>query len=403
MVNPQLAKAIEQLDYRVTVGDVATQAGLEINTTQSGLLALASDVGANLQVSDSGEIAYLFPRNYRSILRNKYFRLRLLELWQKIWAVLFYLIRISFGIFLVVSIVLIFVAIAIIVITYSSSQEGDRRSSRSFRFGFGNWIDLGWWFSPDLRVRRRRKERSEMNFFEAVFSVLFGDGNPNADLEDQRWQKIGRLIRQHQGAIVAEQALPYLDLPEIPTDEDYMIPILSRFNGYPEVTDQGQIIYYFPELQTRAVEREATPSSSMLREQLWQFSRSTSGQVMLTLGLGGLNLTGALVLNSMLQNGAIALGGFVGFVGSILWILLAYGVGFLAIPLGRYLWIQRQNKQIQERNDQRLQAAIVVQSPSASLQQKLEAARAYRNEVVLSQEKLIYTTEIDLIEQAFDE
>ncbi|MEM9138061.1 MAG: hypothetical protein AAGB01_12055 [Cyanobacteria bacterium P01_F01_bin.42] len=404
MVNPQIASAVEQLDYRVTVGEVSARAGLEINTAQAGLLSLASDVGANLQVSEYGDITYLFPRNYRSILRNKYFRLRLQELWQKVWAVLFYLIRISFGIFLVVSIALIFAAIAILVMSTSSDRD-DRRGS-SFNVGGLFWMnDLLWWFSPGHRRRRERKAGG-MNFFEALFSVLFGDGNPNADLEQQRWQTIGAVIRSNKGAITAEQVMPYLDLPENLGDEDFMIPVLSRFNGYPQVTDQGELIYHFPELQTLAVERQQQYIPSVLRESPWQFSSASSTQVGWTVGLGVLNLVGALALGSMLSDSAIAVGqtaGFVGFVGSILGILLAYGVGFLAIPLGRYFWIQSQNKKIQVRNGQRQQRAIAVQSPSASLKQKLQAAEQLQSEVVLSEESIAYTTEKDLLEQAFDE
>ncbi|NEQ69852.1 MAG: hypothetical protein F6K21_31040, partial [Symploca sp. SIO2D2] len=85
--DPQIMKAVEQLGYRVTVGDVSTQAGLNINLAQQGLLALASDAGGHLQVAESGEIAYLFPKNFRSVLRNKFLRLQLQEWWDKIWGV----------------------------------------------------------------------------------------------------------------------------------------------------------------------------------------------------------------------------------------------------------------------------------------------------------------------------
>ncbi|HAG85743.1 MAG TPA: hypothetical protein DCL61_32540, partial [Cyanobacteria bacterium UBA12227] len=93
--NPTIIKAVEQLGYRVTVGDVAARAGLNINLAERGLLALASDAGGHLQVAESGEIAYLFPKNFRSILRNKFLRLRLQDWWEKVWRILFYLIRIS--------------------------------------------------------------------------------------------------------------------------------------------------------------------------------------------------------------------------------------------------------------------------------------------------------------------
>jgi len=84
--NPTIMQAVEHLGYRVT-GDV-TQAGLNVNLAQ-GLLTLATDAGGHLQVAESGEIVYLFPQNFRAILRNKFLRLRLQEWWKKSWRVCF--------------------------------------------------------------------------------------------------------------------------------------------------------------------------------------------------------------------------------------------------------------------------------------------------------------------------
>ena len=102
--NPAIMQAVEKLNYRVTVGDVATQAGLNIEMANQGLLALATDAGGHLQVADTGDIVYLFPRNFRNVLQSKYFKLRLQEWWNKVSSVLFYLIRISFGVVLILSI-----------------------------------------------------------------------------------------------------------------------------------------------------------------------------------------------------------------------------------------------------------------------------------------------------------
>ena len=125
--------AVEQLDYVVTVGDVASRAGLEINQTQQGLLTLASEAGGHLQVANSGEMVFEFPRQFRTILRNKFWRLRL-QAWAKtLWQGIFYLIRISFGILLVLSILLMLVAIAAIVIAVNSKSDSD--SDGGFNFG----------------------------------------------------------------------------------------------------------------------------------------------------------------------------------------------------------------------------------------------------------------------------
>ncbi|MEO0688149.1 MAG: hypothetical protein AAFY76_24595, partial [Cyanobacteria bacterium J06649_11] len=135
--NPKIIKSVEKLDYRVTVGDVAAQAGLELNFAQQGLLTLASEAGGHLQVAESGDVVYLFPKNFRSILRNKYWQLRWQQTWQKIWRVLFYIIRISFGVVLVASILLMLVAIIAILIAMNSANDEREGNNRGYGGGFG--------------------------------------------------------------------------------------------------------------------------------------------------------------------------------------------------------------------------------------------------------------------------
>jgi hypothetical protein len=408
--NPQIVKSIEKLNYRVTVGEVAAQAGLELNLAQQGLLALASDAGGHLQVAESGDIVYTFPKNFRSILRNKYWQLRWQQWWSKVWRVLFYLIRISFGIILIISILLMLIAIVAIFIAINSSRGEDDRGDN---YGGGGsifmphfWIgpDIFWWFDPGYDNRRRQRRRqangeTQMNFLEAVFSFLFGDGDPNSNLEEERWQTIGAAINNHRGAIVGEQVAPYVDKTD--EYEDYMLPVLSRFNGYPEVSPQGEIVYYFPELQVMASSRQEKTIPVYLQEQLWRFSQASSGQVMLSVGLGSVNLILALVLGSLLRDGAIAaqIGGLVAFVGSIYWVLLAYGVAFLAIPLIRYFWLQGRNQKIIDRNETRQARSLVLNNTDPALQQKINYARQFAQQKIISDRDITYTTETDLLDQ----
>ena len=407
--SPTIMQAVEKLGYRVTVGDVVTQAGLNVVEANQSLLALASDAGGHLQVADSGDIVYLFPQNFRAILRNKYFRLRLQEWWKKVWSVLFYLIRTSFLIFLIVSITLIIIAIYIITTSANSDRNGNNRGNSFGGGGFFYFPNLFWYLSPNYDAhyqerRQERREESNLNFFEAVFSFLFGDGNPNANLEERRWQEIATVIRNNRGAVVAEQIAPYLDdIGQGYTREyeDYMLPVLTRFNGQPGVSPQGQIVYYFPELQVSAVKKRRYAISDHLEEFLWRFSAASSGQIMLSAGLGVLNFVGALVLGSLLKDGTVAaqLGGLVAFVQGIYWLLLAYGAGFLGIPLLRYFWIRWRNRQIGDRNRDRLSRARILASPDAALQQKIDYAQQFATEKVIGKEDLVYSSETDLLDQ----
>ncbi|MFM7428164.1 MAG: hypothetical protein ACKO7W_24735 [Elainella sp.] len=416
--NPAVMRAVEKLGYRVTIGDVASQAGLDVNLAERELLALASAAEGHMQVAESGEIAYLFPPNFRSILRNKDWQMRWRERLAKVWGMIFYLIRISFGIYLIASLALILIAITIIVIALNSNRDGDSGGDwgGDWGGGWGNGWGGGWFyiFTPDYysprrtrerrSTRRGRDEEPSLNFLEAIFSFLFGDGNPNYDLDERRWQTIGTVIRNSGGAIVAEQVAPYLD--DLGTQgqqetEDYMLPVLSRFNGRPEVSPEGQIVYHFPELQVSAAQTKPRPVSAYLKEQLWKFSQAGSGQIITAIGLGGVNLVGALVLGGLLGDGSIAqdLGGLVQFVAGIYWLLLGYGTGFLGIPLARYFWVQGRNRKVTERNDQRQLRAMALNQADETIQQKLSFARQFAAETVISEDDLAYTTESDLTEQ----
>lgn len=409
-----LIKAIERLDHRVTIGDVAAEAGLPLHEAQQGILALASEVQAHLQVSEAGEIAYVFPKNIQTILLNKSWKLRWQATWEKVWRVLFYLIRISFGIVLILSLALIVVAIIALTIaaTAASQQGNDRRDDRS---GGGMIFIPRMWFGPDLfrmfdyRYNRRGPAKkvasdSKMNFLEAIFSFLFGDGDPNADLEERRWQAIAAVVKANGGVVVAEQVAPFLsDLGQgwSKEFEDFMIPVLSRFNGSPEVSPEGGIVYQFPELQVTAQERQKNSPPPFLQELPRKFSHASSGQIMGAIALGSANFIGALALGSMLQDQALvaSAGELVIFVNSIYLLLLGYGSAFLGIPLIRYFWVQRQNSKITHRNQEREQRAEVLAQLDDPVREKLSFAKTLAGQTIVTTENLAYSTETDLIDQ----
>jgi hypothetical protein len=410
-LDPKVMTAVEQLHYRVTVGDVAVQSGLDLQQSQQGLLALATEAGGHLQVTETGEVAYLFARNFRTTLQAKSLKLRLAAAWQQVWNVLFYLIRISFGILLIASICLIALAI-LLIISATLSRDSDRSDGggSGFDMGFGgpmSWIVSDWYYfflpSPYARPQRAASFSGthETPFLEAIFSYLFGDGNPNQNLEGRRWQAIGQVLRRNQGAIVAEQVVPFLDgVEEGQSVDDAMLPVLLRFNGLPEVSPEGEIVYHFPELQTSVESARGATAAPFLKESFWHFSKASSGQVMGAIGLGSINLIGALALGKLLSaSGGVSLGGLLGFVQIIYPILLIYGASFLLIPLGRHFWNQWQNQRIAARNQRREGLARQLERSAEALRGKLEFARQFARSTRVDDLDLAYTTEKDILEQ----
>ncbi len=409
-LNSKVMTAVEQLNYRVTVGDIAVQSGLNLQVAQQSLMSLASEAGGHLQVTETGEVAYRFDRNFRNFLRAKSLKLRLLVFAQRIWQVLFYLIRISFGILLIASICII--AIAILLIIFATLfRDSDSSNSGSSNDGVGfNGFPIGWifsdwyyFFTPNPYSTSKgtssfSSKQDSPNFLEGIFSFLFGDGNPNRNLEDRRWQAIGQTLRHNQGAVIPEQVVPFLDgVDKGQTIDDAMLPVLLRFNGQPEVSPEGEIVYHFQELQTSVESNQTAPVVPFLKESPWVFSRASSGQVMAAIGLGGLNLVGALALGKLLST--ISIGGFLGFVQAIYPVLLVYGVGFLAIPLGRHFWNQWQNQRIAVRNQRREQIAQQLSHLTNRLKEKLGFARQFARSTRVDDLDMVYTTEKDLLEQ----
>jgi hypothetical protein len=431
MTRQAVMKAVEKLNYRVTVGDVAAQSGLSLATASSELMSLATDSGGHLQVAESGDIAYVFARNFRNILLNRSFKLQLQTWLQSVWKWVFYAIRISFGIVLIISIAIVVIGIVIALIALQSANnsddsKGDNSSDRSYDNRGGGGITIipnFWWgnpfsvFAPDYYDDRERRpvkhldkrhepEAEQMGFLESVFSFLFGDGNPNADLEERRWRAIAQVIRQNGGVVAAEQITPYLDDLGNSSDgyEDYMLPVLVKFNGQPQVSEQGAIVYSFPELQTVGADRKQKSVASYLEEKPWQFSQAGTGRVTLSAGLGIFYLVASLFLGSLLRAPELAgkLSGVLGFVSGSYWFLLGYAVLFLSVPLVRYLVLQILNTKVAIKNQQRIERASSLNKPSAELKQKLGFARQFATgQKVISADDLAYSTETDLTDQEY--
>ena len=64
--------------------------------------------------------------------------------------------------------------------------------------------DILWYWDPFYYQRRReRRMRGEgMSFVESIFSFVFGDGDPNVDFEERRWQAVRTNPRSVKGCWV---------------------------------------------------------------------------------------------------------------------------------------------------------------------------------------------------------
>jgi len=410
-IRDKICKAIEDLGFRVTVGDIAGRAGVTLEEAEEALKALASDSLGTLEVSASGEVVYVFSRNFENTIRAKSLWLRCQPALATIAAGAAYTVRVAFGTALIMSVVLVWAAL--ITLMSSRSDSSDRNSGGYSRSYYGGGV---YWNAFDLvRILQyvfvtQETEGQNMNFLEAIFSVVFGDGDPNKDFNDKRWNLIGQYIQRKGGVATAEEIAPYLDRSNrtkprqhwAESSEGYMLPALMRLGGEAIVDSQGNLLYVFPKLQQTSV-KWWTPLLSgakdqsvapYLLEDKWEMTKARKGQVIGTVALAVANLVGVLWLSAELASHALS--------GPWITLLQIYAASFFAIPAVRYFRICKFNSEIEDRNDARLESARLLKYPKRELTEKLRSARQLSKRTVVQKEDIVFTTAEDVEKQAKD-
>lgn len=277
--------------------------------------------------------------------------------------------------------------------------------------------------------------RTKGDFVTNCFSFLFGDGHPNADLKERYWHQIGLTIKRNHGVVVAEQIAPFVG--DKSGTEDWMLPILVHFNGSPEVTDKGNILYVFPtfvrednlsaqplslkpqpnmgggdqlrDLYRSHLKRQADQSwggpavstqnqlSRSLEERRWEFSLQGIDSSMKIATLAVLNFAGSFWLYTASAQTKILLP-----FHHMSMYMLGYAIFLLAFPAARFFWIMCLNVGIDKRNEQRSKFASALSAPTSELKEKLSEASAHINNLLLAPKpSIVFTTEEDSLEQKF--
>lgn len=410
-LNPAVLKAIDRLNYRATIGDVAAQSGLEIALVEQGVLTLATETGATMQVTESGDIAYIFPSSYRSILQNKYWKIALQAWWDGIAGTVMFVVRFGFGLtlFLMLGVMVLVTIAASMAGLGNSDGDGDGGGygggySGGYGGGYSPW-SMGFWsfdFGSFLGWGDRSPDRKPGSFPEAIFSFVFGDGDPNRNLEERRWQSIGNVIYNAKGAVVAEQVMPYLDTLGGSFDRDYeqfMIPVMCRFNGSPEVTDAGQILYRFPDLQKTLGEVSTVTEEDYLKEKPWRLSNADSSYLVWAFLLGLILLVMGLFFTGLLPKSVAA----PGILYKAAMASTAYSAFYLGFPLVRWLLMWGKNDQIAARNRDRSAFARQLKTPDETLALKLSEAKAFASQTRVDREQMAYTTDRDVLDQDIEQ
>ena len=409
----QLLAWIGSRESLVTAAEATVGVGLPLDAVEARLLALAVASGAQLQVSAAGEVAYRFPVHLRRVLLSRSWRLRLRLVLQRSWSVLFRLIRCAFGVVLLLLVTVVSLLVIVLGMAMLSRLDDDAGDvAGSLLLGSLELVvrllvavasDQLWMGSPgQFPTQEGKTSPKRVAYLESVYSILFGDGDPNRQLDQHRWQRIGAVLQDRGGVVMAEDLAPLLDLPTPPAElqlgsdwiDQAMLPVLLHFDGRPEVTAQGQLLYVFPSLQSPGLVEDPSLAQP-LRERSIPFSHASPQQ---RWTYGALTLT-LLLLSGLLLHWSVALSVGLQAIASA---GLTYALLLSVVPLGRWWWLRRCNRAIQARNHGRQHWVDWIQQHRAGLAGKRGVAAERRLQAGPADGEVVYTTETDLLEQEID-
>jgi len=313
---PVVDAVIESKTSSIVASDVATRAGVSISQARKDLTTLASLSQGDISVSSDGELIYEFPNDVNGVISSNSAKYKARLAFEKAWPSIFWGLRVSFGVALVSSVALVFSAIVVLQSSESDNRRNDdRRGGGGMGFGGGFWgpspFDFfyyrpyGYYGYYGQSMDGVVRDPEDMGFLESVFSYVFGDGNPNAGLEEKRLSLAAQMIRNNKGAVTAEQLAPYCDAPDVSendlsssvyVDESFVLPIVSQLDGEPQVTEEGDIIYVFPDLQVSASTSNVLPQASesaMVLKRAGLPPNASARDIQNLLRMNGISLRGA--------------------------------------------------------------------------------------------------------------
>jgi len=260
-MSTEYQKIITSLKRRrkgATAADVCAATALSLSSVNELLPKAADEYSGHLRVTESGEILYYFPNGFTSRYRGLSAAFN--KTAKKVFLFLKGACAFLFKIWIVVMLVgyfLLFIALALASVFLSvagkSGGRGGRRSGGSVNFGLFNLIWRLWFYSELTRPGRGygrgnvRQNGEKVPLHKAVFSFVFGEEDPNKNWEDQEYKAIISYIQANRGVIslVEYMAFTGKDSTEAQTD---ILSFCSKFEGSPEATEEGTIVYRFDKL-----------------------------------------------------------------------------------------------------------------------------------------------------------
>lgn len=416
-VRDRLVDVFRKRQGEATTADLVALTGLPKAQVDAEVKAVSDEYGARLRVTESGEILYSFPSGMRSRYRG--FGPRAARAWKAFRKGLAKVAALVFKVWIVVMLVgyfVLFIALAVLALLASVavSASGNSRDTRSSSRGGGlggmfitgqllNTIFRIWFYSelfmtPEQRAARSGRRRERRPLYKAIYSFVFGDGDPDAGWDAVEKKAFVAFAQANKGVVTMPEFMALTGFGPLEA-EARINRYLYEFEGSPEVTEGGTIYYFFPALLRRKDKTDRTYGSSVPMRPIARFSANPKKSNTTFAVFNGVNLLfgsyfffGSIAAHPLLAplyspqyvNKLIPTGGWDGFylfthqlLGKLLDVAnpagilgvalgvvpLAFSLFFYAIPAIRARRLAARNERARVENLRRVAYRTVLDSP----------------------------------------
>lgn len=280
-----LTKALRGRRGRLTKADAVAASGLPTHVVDESLDRLLKRYRSHLAVTEEGELLYEFDPSLRR-RDEPTFGERLAAVGRQLARAGMWLFKAWIAVTLVVYVI---VFVVLLIGAMFGGRRDDRRGGgwgdhHGHGGGHGHGMSWMWWLfwprwgwgggwghhrhdpwgrpvpPPAGTARRGGKERKP--FLQAIYDFVFGPARPAPDsLADER--EILELLRARDGRLVATD-LVALHGWSYRRAEEEATRLMVDYDGEPEITEEGVIVYAFPGL-LRSAEAEAPSAERVPR------------------------------------------------------------------------------------------------------------------------------------------
>jgi len=269
----KVVNSLKKRSKGATAADICAATALPLSTVRDILPKAADEYSGHLRVTESGEILYYFPSGFTSRYRGPASSINrfILKVAGGVKAVSTFLFK-AWIMIMLIGYFLLFMALALASVVLASAGDNRGRRSSSSSFGLFNIIWRLWFFSEITKPRygnarnvNYQYQQKKHPMHKAIFSFVFGEEDPNKNFSEKQDRAIILYIQENNGVISLPEFMAFTGSNSMEAGQN-ILSFCSKYNGSPEVTDEGTIVYRFDELLSGAGKGKISELSPLLKK-----------------------------------------------------------------------------------------------------------------------------------------